>query len=76
MRTWGAVMNDTGVGDRGAPEKASMSDGTPLRCILITPARNEAAFIEKTIQSVVNQTVLPIRWVIVRIIRGQRKYEV
>jgi len=36
-----------------------------LRCILITPARNEEAFIEKTIQSVVNQTVLPIRWVIV-----------
>jgi len=42
-----------------------MSDGTPLRCVLITPARNEAAFIEKTIQSVVSQTVLPIRWVIV-----------
>jgi glycosyltransferase involved in cell wall biosynthesis len=42
-----------------------MSDVNPLRCILITPARNEAAFIEKTIRSVVNQTVLPIRWVIV-----------
>jgi len=40
-------------------------DVNPLRCILITPARNEEAFIEKTIQSVVNQTVLPIRWVIV-----------
>jgi len=33
--------------------------------ILITPARNEAAFIEKTIQSVISQTVLPLRWVIV-----------
>ncbi len=33
--------------------------------ILITPARNEDAFIEKTIQSVISQTVLPIRWVIV-----------
>jgi glycosyltransferase involved in cell wall biosynthesis len=42
-----------------------MSDVNPLRCILITPARNEEAFIEKTIQSMVNQTVLPIRWVIV-----------
>jgi glycosyltransferase involved in cell wall biosynthesis len=42
-----------------------MSDANPLRCILITPARNEEAFIEGTIQSVVNQTVLPIRWVIV-----------
>lgn len=33
--------------------------------VLISPARNEAALIEKTIQSVINQTVLPRRWVIV-----------
>jgi glycosyltransferase involved in cell wall biosynthesis len=33
--------------------------------VLITPARNEAAFIEKTIQSVIAQTILPKRWVIV-----------
>jgi len=33
--------------------------------VLITPARNEAAFIEKTIQSVIAQTVLPFKWVIV-----------
>jgi glycosyltransferase involved in cell wall biosynthesis len=33
--------------------------------VLITPARNEAAFIEKTLQSVTKQTVLPIKWVIV-----------
>jgi biofilm PGA synthesis N-glycosyltransferase PgaC len=33
--------------------------------VLVTPARNEAAFIEKTIQSVIAQTVLPLRWVIV-----------
>ena len=37
----------------------------PLRYVLITPARNEAAHIEKTITSVVSQTVLPSRWVIV-----------
>jgi glycosyltransferase involved in cell wall biosynthesis len=42
-----------------------MSDATPLTYILITPARNEAAFIEKTIQSVAKQTIRPIRWVIV-----------
>jgi poly-beta-1,6-N-acetyl-D-glucosamine synthase len=42
-----------------------MSDVTPFRYILITPAHNEEAFIEKTIQSVVSQTVLPVRWVIV-----------
>ncbi len=33
--------------------------------VLITPARNEEAFIEKTIESVINQTVLPAKWVIV-----------
>lgn len=37
----------------------------PLRYVLITPARNEEAFIEKTIQSMVKQTVLPLKWVIV-----------
>jgi glycosyltransferase involved in cell wall biosynthesis len=44
---------------------ATMSDVHQLRCILITPARNEEAFIEKTIRSVVSQTVVPTRWVIV-----------
>jgi glycosyltransferase involved in cell wall biosynthesis len=32
--------------------------------VLVTPARNEAAYIEKTIQSVIAQTILPKRWVI------------
>ena len=33
--------------------------------VLITPARNEEAFIEKTLASMAAQTVLPQRWVIV-----------
>lgn len=33
--------------------------------VLITPARNEAQFIELTLQSVVAQTVQPVKWVIV-----------
>jgi glycosyltransferase involved in cell wall biosynthesis len=36
-----------------------------FRYILVTAARNEEATIEKTIQSVIAQTVLPERWVIV-----------
>jgi len=36
-----------------------------LQYVLITPAHNEEAFIEKTIQSVVSQTILPVKWVIV-----------
>lgn len=35
------------------------------RYVLITPARNEAQYIELTIQSVVAQAVRPMRWVIV-----------
>jgi glycosyltransferase involved in cell wall biosynthesis len=33
--------------------------------VLVTPARNEAQFIELTIKSVVAQTARPVRWVIV-----------
>ena len=33
--------------------------------VLITPAHNEAAFIEKTLDSVIAQTRLPERWIIV-----------
>lgn len=33
--------------------------------VLITPARNEAAFIEQTIQAVIRQTLKPAKWVIV-----------
>src|SRR6266849_7613100 len=33
--------------------------------VLITPARNEAEFIEQTLMSVVAQTVRPAKWVIV-----------
>ncbi|WP_455378536.1 glycosyltransferase family 2 protein [Petrachloros mirabilis] len=33
--------------------------------VIITPARNEEQFIEKTIQSMVRQTLLPLKWVIV-----------
>ena len=36
-----------------------------LKYVLITPARNEAQFIESTIQSVVAQTYRPLKWVIV-----------
>ena len=33
--------------------------------VLITPARNEQAFIEKTLESLIRQTFPPIKWVIV-----------
>ena len=36
-----------------------------LRYVLITPARNEEAFLEQTILSVIGQTRLPEKWAIV-----------
>jgi biofilm PGA synthesis N-glycosyltransferase PgaC len=36
-----------------------------LTYVIVTPARNEAAYIEKTIESVLTQTILPLKWVIV-----------
>jgi biofilm PGA synthesis N-glycosyltransferase PgaC len=35
------------------------------RYVVITPARDEEEFIEKTIESVANQTILPRQWIIV-----------
>jgi biofilm PGA synthesis N-glycosyltransferase PgaC len=36
-----------------------------LSYVLITPARNEEGSIEKTLQSVISQTILPRKWIIV-----------
>ena len=46
-------------------EAMQRSEAKPLRYVLITPARNEAAFIERTLDSVIAQDAKPIRWVIV-----------
>ena len=35
------------------------------RFVIITPAHNEEAFIEKTIQAIINQTLKPVRWFVV-----------
>jgi len=39
--------------------------GSQLAYVLVTPARNEAAFIEQTIRSVIAQTAPPRKWIIV-----------
>src|SRR5207244_8543956 len=46
-------------------EEETSRDCPYLPYVLITPAGNEEAFIEKTIRSVIGQTVLPAKWVIV-----------
>jgi biofilm PGA synthesis N-glycosyltransferase PgaC len=47
------------------PHAASSEKLRRLNYVLITPARNEAAFLEQTINSVLGQTALPLKWVIV-----------
>ena len=48
-----------------SPSDKGEAESHNLTYVLITPARNEAAFIEQTIKSMIVQTVLPIKWVIV-----------
>jgi biofilm PGA synthesis N-glycosyltransferase PgaC len=56
-------MDQKSKEEKSIPGEATQ--GHSLSYVLITPARNEEAFIEQTIQSVINQTILPLRWVIV-----------
>jgi glycosyltransferase involved in cell wall biosynthesis len=44
-----------------APTKSTPT----LTYVLVTPAKNEAAYLEATIRSVIQQTMHPLRWVIV-----------
>jgi len=52
------------TGSLGAPTENTPCAFT-LTYVLITPARNEVQNIERTIQSVIKQTVWPLKWVIV-----------
>jgi len=57
-------MTATARRDVATPEAAT-PPGSGLAYVLVTPARNEARFIERTIASVVAQTVRPLAWAIV-----------
>ena len=47
------------------PARSPVARTRPCRYAIVTPARNEAAFLEGTIASVVAQSVEPVKWVIV-----------
>jgi glycosyltransferase involved in cell wall biosynthesis len=53
-------MSAPSTGDESVEKRTAL----PIY-VLVTPSRNEASFIEKTLESVVRQTVLPAKWVIV-----------
>lgn len=51
--------------DTGESITKNTDDQGLLRYAVISPVRNEAAYIEKTLKSMACQTVLPVAWVIV-----------
>jgi len=65
------------ITEHGSPDMALISQSQPsvaqerqpiyprIKYAVITPARNEQEFIEGTLESMVRQTVLPVKWVIV-----------
>src|SRR5438046_5752316 len=58
-------MNAAAVLESRDRQAAPSSAPQTLTYALVTPAHNEAAFIEQTIRSVIAQTALPRRWIIV-----------
>ena len=58
------TLDKTMAAPVAAPSAAPPPDARP-RFVIVTPARNEAQFIERTLQSMVQQTWRPARWVIV-----------
>jgi glycosyltransferase involved in cell wall biosynthesis len=58
-------MNSAAVLESRDRPPSPLSAPQALTYALVTPARNEAAFIEQTICSVIAQTALPRRWIIV-----------
>ena len=61
-------MSPTIVNDLGVPSAAPLDPAAAATLpayALVTPARNEAAFIGATIRSVIAQTTRPLRWIIV-----------
>ena len=61
------ISNPQGDWESTASAPAEPADRTSAlpAYVLVTPSRNEEAFIEKTIESVIHQTFLPLKWVIV-----------
>jgi poly-beta-1,6-N-acetyl-D-glucosamine synthase len=64
MNTTGHVKGTKVVSIDGSVQVVARGTRLPAY-VLITPARNEGAFIEKMIESVIHQTFLPLKWVIV-----------
>ena len=58
-------MTDAAVVEPKESHTRPLSRHPTLSYALVTPARNEAAFVEQTIRAVLAQSVLPRKWIIV-----------
>ncbi len=65
MNSTAAPMTQNLTGNSSQRRNELDQNSSNLSYVLVTPARNEEAFIGKTIESVIQQTHLPLRWVIV-----------
>jgi glycosyltransferase involved in cell wall biosynthesis len=60
------MVGMSGKGRRTSPNALASGEETRIGdYCLISPARNEAGYIKKTLDSVLSQTVLPKRWIII-----------
>jgi glycosyltransferase involved in cell wall biosynthesis len=59
------MMSSVNIKGNSSVRMNGQDRGLLPRFVLITPAHNEEALIKKTIESVISQTILPMRWVIV-----------
>ena len=62
-----SIPNGLEIMDEVTPSisTAASTGLSETRFVLVTPARNEEAFIERTITSVIGQSLKPLKWVIV-----------
>ena len=62
---WSQSSANQAVQEMESAEPEAEPSPAQLSLALITPAKNEEAFIEQCIQAVISQTVRPVKWVIV-----------
>lgn len=59
------MANPSSSGSNEKRPDPGLDKSAAYRYVLITPARNEGAFLERTAESVISQTIIPLAWVIV-----------
>src|SRR3954462_11194091 len=65
MFCYGGAAAMTSPSDSNTSNAPALRGGASRRYCLITPCRNEAKFIRRTLETTTAQTVPPARWVIV-----------